>query len=429
MKNKTMRILILICCLLLTGGCMTKGNVISEANDIVNDYNEGNIDYDQTSVKLENLLSETDDNDCEEYIRNLQELISKLKQSKTDFTAAEQAYSKADYKEAISKYENVISGDSNYDEAMSKLTDSKKKFIEITDQKAKIYLDDNKYVEAVSVYETAQKTYDDNTLSSKIADVKQKYRTYLENKAKEFEEQKDWASAVQTYNKLMDYFQDQAYEVEITNAQNTCVNNAIDKSEKALKKGNYNDAKSALSVAEGVVPDSKELKEQRERVNSFCPVALTDIDPFYEDSEDPYYLEIDKWVAQDKDNLGNGGNSGIKIINSGTSNRWVTISYMINGEYDTLTGTFALSYDSKDCTDESNYGAQLIIYNEDDEMIYGTDAILGGVEPIDVNVNISGVKELKVCFYSGNSSWFGSSTFIFGFVNPTLHKNYVAPKK
>jgi len=98
MKNKTMRILILICCLLLTGGCMTKGNVISEANDIVNDYNEGNIDYDQTSVKLANLLSETDDNDCEEYIRNLQELTSKLKQSKTDFTAAEQAYSKADYK-------------------------------------------------------------------------------------------------------------------------------------------------------------------------------------------------------------------------------------------------------------------------------------------------------------------------------------------
>ena len=44
------------------------------------------------------------------------------------------------------------------------------------------------------------------------------------------------------------------------------------------------------------MPDSKELKEQRERVNSFCPVALTDIDPFYEDSEDPYYLEIDKWV-------------------------------------------------------------------------------------------------------------------------------------
>ena len=58
MKNKTMRILILICCLLLTGGCMTKGNVISEANDIVNDYNGGNIDYDQTSVKLANLLSE-----------------------------------------------------------------------------------------------------------------------------------------------------------------------------------------------------------------------------------------------------------------------------------------------------------------------------------------------------------------------------------
>ena len=105
---KKIQMVILAFCLLLTAGCMTKGNVISEANDIVNDYNEGNIDYDQTSVKLANLLSETDDNDCEEYIRNLQELTSKLKQSKTDFTAAEQAYSKADYKEAISKYENVI---------------------------------------------------------------------------------------------------------------------------------------------------------------------------------------------------------------------------------------------------------------------------------------------------------------------------------
>ena len=428
MKKKRIQTIILATCLLLTSGCMSKGKIISTANEIVNNYNEESLDYDQASMQLNDLLSEIDDSDSEVYIQNLQELMDKLKQSKTDFSAAEQAYSKADYKDAISKYAKVISGDSNYDESVSKLAESKKKFIEIADQKAKIYLDDNKYLEAVSVYETAQKTYDDNTLDSKIADVKQKYRIYLEDKAKKFEKDKDWASVIQTYNKLKDYFQDNSYEVEITNAQNTCVNSAIKKSEKALKKGNYNDAKSALSIAEGVVPDSKELKEQRERVNSFCPVALTDIDPFYEKT-DSSYLEIDKWTAQDTDNLGNGGNSGIKIINEGARNEWVTISYMLNGEYDTLTGTFSLSYDSRDCTDEDDFGAQLVIYNDEDEMIFLTAQLLGGVEPIDVNVNISGVKELKVCFYSGNSSWFGSSTFIFGFVNPMLHKNYVAPKK
>ena len=428
MKKKRIQTIILATCLLLTSGCMSKGKIISTANEIVNNYNEESLDYDQASMQLNDLLSEIDDSDSEVYIQNLQELMDKLKQSKTDFSAAEQAYSKADYKDAISKYAKVISGDSNYDESVSKLAESKKKFIEIADQKAKIYLDDNKYLEAVSVYETAQKTYDDNTLDSKIADVKQKYRTYLEDKAKKFEKDKDWASVIQTYNKLKDYFQDNSYEVKITNAKNTCVNNAINKSEKALKKGNYNDAKSALSVAEGVVSDSKELKEQRERVNSFCPVALTDIDPFYEKT-DSSYLEIDKWTAQDTDNLGNGGKSGIKIINEGARNEWVTISYMLNGEYDTLTGTFSLSYDSRDCTDEEDFGAQLVIYNDEDEMIFLTDQLLGGVEPIDVNVDISGVKELKVCFYSGNNSWFSSSSFIFGFVNPMLHKNYEAPKK
>ncbi len=428
MKKKRIQTIILATCLLLTSGCMSKGKIISTANEIVNNYNEESLDYDQASMQLNDLLSEIDDSDSEVYIQNLQELMDKLKQSKTDFSAAEQAYSKADYKDAISKYAKVISGDSNYDESVSKLAESKKKFIEIADQKAKIYLDDNKYLEAVSVYETAQKTYDDNTLDSKIADVKQKYRTYLEDKAKKFEKDKDWASVIQTYNKLKDYFQDNSYEVKITNAKNTCVNNAINKSEKALKKGNYNDAKSALSVAEGVVPDSKELKEQRERVNSFCPVALTDIDPFYQKT-DSSYLEIDKWTAQDTDNLGNGGKSGIKIINEGARNEWVTISYMLNGEYDTLTGTFSLSYDSRDCTDEEDFGAQLVIYNDEDEMIFLTDQLLGGVEPIDVNVDISGVKELKVCFYSGNNSWFSSSSFIFGFVNPMLHKNYEAPKK
>ena len=428
MKKKRIQTIILATCLLLTSGCMSKGKIISTANEIVNNYNEESLDYDQASMQLNDLLSEIDDSDSEVYIQNLQELMDKLKESKTDFSAAEQAYSKADYKDAISKYAKVISGDSNYDESVSKLAESKKKFIEIADQKAKIYLDDNKYLEAVSVNETAQKTYDDNTLDSKIADVKQKYRTYLEDKAKKFEKDKDWASVIQTYNKLKDYFQDNSYEVKITNAKNTCVNNAINKSEKALKKGNYNDAKSALSVAEGVVPDSKELKEQRERVNSFCPVALTDIDPFYQKT-DSSYLEIDKWTAQDTDNLGNGGKSGIKIINEGARNEWVTISYMLNGEYDTLTGTFSLSYDSRDCTDEEDFGAQLVIYNDEDEMIFLTDQLLGGVEPIDVNVDISGVKELKVCFYSGNNSWFSSSSFIFGFVNPMLHKNYEAPKK
>ena len=81
---------------------MSKGKIISTANEIVNNYNEESLDYDQASMQLNDLLSEIDDSDSEVYIQNFQELMDKLKQSITVFSAAEQAYSKADYTDAIS---------------------------------------------------------------------------------------------------------------------------------------------------------------------------------------------------------------------------------------------------------------------------------------------------------------------------------------
>jgi len=425
-KNILLNVIMLLVCL-ISVGCTSLNKTKQRADEIVNNYNSGSFDYDTAEAKLNRLLEDVDDYDCEEYIRDQLSLVDKLKISKQKYDQAENYYNADKYQLAIGSYSEVIQEDDNYESATDKLKQSQSKYLDTECKKAEIYLQDEKYIDAVKTYKAAQKVYDDGTLEDKIADAENKYKEKTEKEAKTFEDEKNWASAIKKYKELQEYFDNNSYEVEIVNDQNNCVNQAVAESEEKLKEGDYSRANTILTTADSIVPNNKDISEQLNRVKEYTPVRLTDLTPFCEE-DDGYSVILDDWTAQDTDNMGDGGNTGIKIRSMGSFGKWGSITYNIDGKYDTLTGIFAIHEDFKDNTDTERNWGQVAVFDDNDKMIYCSEAVLGGVKPKEVNVDISGIQQLKVAFYIGSPSSLGwGDSAVYGFINPTLHKDYQAP--
>lgn len=425
-KNLILTAIMLIVCF-ISVGCTSFNKTKQRADEIVNNYNAESFDYDTAVSKLNRLLGDTDDYDCEEYIRDQLSFIDKLKISKQKYNQAEDYYNGNKYQLAISSYSEVIQEDDNYASSIEKLKQSQSKYLDTECKKAEIYLQDEKYIDAVNIYKAAQKVYDDGSLDDKILEAENKYKEKSEKEAKTFEDEKDWASAIKKYKELQEYFDNNSYEVEIVNDQNNCVKQAVAESEEKLKEGDYSKANTILTVADSIVPNNKDISEQLDRVKEYTPVRLTDLTPFCEE-DDGYSVILDDWTAQDTDNMGVGGNTGIKISSMGSFGNWGSITYNIEGKYDTLTGEFAIHEDFKDNTDTERNWGQVAVFDDNDNMIYCSEAVLGGVKPQDVNVDISGIQQLKVAFYIGSPTSFGwGYSAVYGFINPILYKDYRAP--
>lgn len=212
-KNKIIVLMPVCVCILLTlCGCTTIKKAKEESEKIVESYNSGHIDYD---VALNNLTDiETDKQEAEQYVNEKKSYLEELKKSKDNYNTAENLFNVKKYESAITYYEHVSVNDKNYDDAQSKIVESKKRFIELTLDEAEIYIKDDKYLKAINVYREAIKVYDDGTLSGKISEVESKYKNYLENKVQEYVKDKNWSEAIGIYEELESYFNDDSYKVK-----------------------------------------------------------------------------------------------------------------------------------------------------------------------------------------------------------------------
>ena len=111
------------------------------------------------------------------------------------------------------------------------------------------------------------------------------------------------------------------------------------------------------------------------------------------------------WNFDEKDNLGETHSHCLKVTERGTS----SLTYILNGQYTALTGTFFQEYDNRSDTNET----VLNIYCDDEKVWSGT--VAGGVMPIPVNVDLEGVLQLKIeTVYSMDSYGYKGSYGVFG---------------
>ena len=111
-------------------------------------------------------------------------------------------------------------------------------------------------------------------------------------------------------------------------------------------------------------------------------VFLGEMDTFYESS-----LDVVKFWGR-TDNLGLLRQNAYGLHSSISSATWAV--YALNGQYDTLSGTYFLTQEHK-----STKETEILNIYGDDELLY-TTSITAGTEPIQFEVDISNVLSLKV---------------------------------
>lgn len=90
------------------------------------------------------------------------------------------------------------------------------------------------------------------------------------------------------------------------------------------------------------------------------------------------------------DNLGKEHNHSIYFTDGNYAHG--TITYKVNGQYSQLTGLYYQRYDSRNGL--SQLKTNLTIYADGQTIWNGT--VSGGIDPVEINVNIAGTSELKL---------------------------------
>ncbi|MCD8099313.1 MAG: NPCBM/NEW2 domain-containing protein [Oscillospiraceae bacterium] len=94
------------------------------------------------------------------------------------------------------------------------------------------------------------------------------------------------------------------------------------------------------------------------------------------------------------DNLGNTHDT-MEIYCRGYN---CSLTYLLNGQYSGLTGVFFLDYDKRSIT----YTRTLTIYGDGNELWSGS--VTAGVEPLDIDVDLTGALEMQIAVTGGSSN-------------------------
>ena len=115
------------------------------------------------------------------------------------------------------------------------------------------------------------------------------------------------------------------------------------------------------------------------------------------------WLRNGNWERNRSDNAGNVHAGGIFAGTYARNNDHMhSITYLINGEYTSFTGTIALGRESRDA--QLNY--RIFIY-ADNARVFTTPVITGGVAPIFFDIDVTDVEQIKIVREAGGAAEIG----------------------
>ena len=151
-----------------------------------------------------------------------------------------------------------------------------------------------------------------------------------------------------------------------------------------------------------------QVKPYNPPVNVYT-VDLTTLNPYYTSNK---YFEV---VSGIKDTLGNKYKTGIRSFADHIGGRWsggeTYWVWDIGGKYNKLTATGIIRNEDKGAS--LNLNGLVRIYG-DGRLLYEKNNITSNTKPYYINVNISGVKDLKLEMYGQSSElgWSGINTVL-----------------
>ncbi len=272
--------------------------------------------------------------------------------------------------------------------------------------KSKVYVSEGNFIEALAVLDTAEQLYGRDTRieeQKKAVNVaKLLYDVSL------LENEKNYVKAIECIENSAETTKYNADVIQKLNSLKILYkNHVLTQAEGAFKSSGYKAAIDVLNESLKYLSNNEEVNAAIKRYEEYIPVSVAELEYF---TGNDFAL-----VNNVKDNLGNIHDNVVYPVSKGWSNASTTNIYKINKQYSCLSGTWFQFYDYrtevKYGMGANDYTSKLEIYG--DGILVYSGAMKAGVEPQNIDLNISGVTELKIFYFGGgsNGSYSGIADF------------------
>lgn len=393
--------------------------------DIIDKYNNGTVSFDEAYESIDRIEASGLYN---HYLVNDAYMSLQLfYQSKQAYEIGLANMDAGDYESAMMQFSFVDSADTCYDSACEKAEEAKTAFLNAVIAQAEAAFDDTDYFRgyknALSCLDDAEDKmidltpYMDDAAFQLIYDKMRDYSSQFTEAAiadarNIFSNGENYEGAIEL---LADAYTCAVYDnsglyTELCKYADAYTESAITAAQQIYDESrDYEAAASYLRNVIGVVGENEKLRSEIEKYASYAPVSLTSLEPTQKGKWLSIGTDIKKVYTDVSDNV---YDSQTVIAPKRSSYRDKTeddsyVSYYLNSEYSTLTGVLYRPYDSLSCTSVWKNAPVIKIYG-DGILLYEAPSIdQNTFEPISLNVNVTGVRELKIVnfgVWNGNDS-------------------------
>ena len=261
---------------------------------------------------------------------------------------------------------------------------------------SKTYADNENFTEALAVLDTAEQLYgkdsriDEQRKNVSIAKVL--------NEVSGYEAEKNYVKAIECISNSPETVKNDTDVIQKLNSLKITYSEfSITEAEKAFNTSGYTAAIDILNESLKLLPGDEKITTAIKRYEEYTPVNVATLEYF---TGNDFALENNI-----KDNLGNVRNNVVSPKPVGWSNAATTNIYKLNKQYSRLSGVWFQLYDFrtevKYGVGATDYPSKLEIHG-DGKLLYSGEMKVG-IEPKNINLDISGVTELKIYYFGGGS--------------------------
>lgn len=370
-----------------------KDQVKKYLNDIVEDYAEGKITYEEVQKAI-SVISDMQINKMDENIATASASVTRLYASKTAYEEGLSKFNEGKYELAIDSFSKVVEEDIYYEDAVIKQEEAKQIQYEMrkADMIAEVdkYIANEDYVSAFNVIESfiENNDVDDKALEKKYNEYIDKYVQKITDKVNTLKNNKDYVTALTTVRDAMEVVEVESLNVLCKELERQYVALIKEKAESLIEDKEYLLALQIIDNAKAVV-ENGDFTKLIERIEKEKPIYLADIK--YQTSSGYALIKAGENV---KDTLGNEYTPNGNLFEmSNTEDDWSgesvgSVEYYLGYSYDKFNLTIAVD----DVSD--NISSVFTIYG-DNIALYKINLNRKTV-PTDISIDVSNVNYLSI---------------------------------
>ena len=305
------------------------------------------------------------------------------------------------FEEAINMFSKIEEDSDLYEEAQNKLNETVESYLEEYNNIAEIYISEGNYDKAIDLFESLPDSLKETAeVKESIANIE---LSRIQNEIKDLTDSYDVLVAI-SENISLDLSQ------ETINKINEFLNTKIDSYEEEVKNSisskTYEKYINEIEELVKLYPENIKINDLLEFVKSYEPQSLLSFS--YQVENETIEISNNQDTVTDSENK---KYTSYILVNESNTLVENTISWSLDGTYSTLSGKICLSNEVEDLNSD---GVKITVYG-DNKSIYKSKKIRNTTKPFNFNVDISGVKELKIVLESDK----GITYFI---ANPVISK-------